>query len=575
MSEPFPTSDDPNAVWQRHMEAGEQALRQGRASEAEQQYLDAVQLAERFELDDPRRVESLTRLGMLYTRLHIQPDERKQAVPPLTAALALREQALGPDHLEVARCLANLAQCFTGGLRPFGSRGAEAEPLLLRALAIQERATPPDLMLLHSTVNQLTTVYQRAGRESEAEAFLQRAAALWERLTGPAHPHALEPLAELGRLYQRQGRVTEAEAVLLQALAHQEQALGPEQAELGLLLQALVAFYRAERRYAEAEKYCRRHLAVSERSPNRDVSERAGDLAGLAALCLMQGNYAEAERLLTQAQALQGPARAHAVEPLPAGRIFAVLLQLSGRIGEAIAWEVQHGDEWSGPFDRGKEIRARVVAPPPTPDEQPEFVWISSLIVGHVRERSVEVRWQTTGGASLAFNHHSEGGDGTSAWGDNEPGPHDGAYSHSLQTSGLWGSIQVFAPARGRADMMSLCFIPARAPAPGGAPRLEVDSRVRLLGRPSFAEAEVRLTNVGDADALRVRIDPVSLPEGWVTLSQRVVSEPLPEPLDVGRIGAGGTGLLILRLCRCDGEAPPAVRVRGTYTDAGGTGRVF
>jgi hypothetical protein len=123
--------------------------------------------------------------------------------------------------------------------------------------------------------------------------------------------------------------------------------------------------------------------------------------------------------------------------------------------------------------------------------------------------------------------------------------------------------------------MMSLAFIPARAPASDGAPRLEVESRVRLLGKPSFAEAEVRLTNAGNGDALRVRLDRVSLPDGWEPLSQYLGGEPLPQPVEIGRIGAGGTGLLIVRLCRRGGQAPPAVTVRGTYTDAGGMATAF
>jgi hypothetical protein len=65
MRDSLRTPSEPDDIWQRHLDAGEQALRQGRTSEAEQQYLDALQLADQFEVHDPRRVESLTRLGLL------------------------------------------------------------------------------------------------------------------------------------------------------------------------------------------------------------------------------------------------------------------------------------------------------------------------------------------------------------------------------------------------------------------------------------------------------------------------------------------------------------------------------
>jgi hypothetical protein len=53
----------------------------------------------------------------------------------LKRALAIWEKTLGPDHLDVATSLDNLALVY----RALGRR-AEAEPLRTRALAIRQKA---------------------------------------------------------------------------------------------------------------------------------------------------------------------------------------------------------------------------------------------------------------------------------------------------------------------------------------------------------------------------------------------------------------------------------------------------
>jgi tetratricopeptide (TPR) repeat protein len=59
----------------------------------------------------------------------------QQAIPLAQRALAIREKALGPEHLDTATALNNLAALYqaTGVY-------AKAEPLYQRALAIREKA---------------------------------------------------------------------------------------------------------------------------------------------------------------------------------------------------------------------------------------------------------------------------------------------------------------------------------------------------------------------------------------------------------------------------------------------------
>jgi len=87
------------------------------------------------------------------------------AEPLLRRALAIDEKALGPDHPDVAVDLNNLAKLFE-------TKGdyAAAEPLMRRALAIDEKALGPD----HPTTRQLKQNLAHVLQES-AEATAPKA----------------------------------------------------------------------------------------------------------------------------------------------------------------------------------------------------------------------------------------------------------------------------------------------------------------------------------------------------------------------------------------------------------------
>src|SRR5262245_43892589 len=69
-------------------------------------------------------------------------------------ALIIREQTLGPDHIDVGQSLNNLASAYL----ELG-RYAEAEPLFKRALVIREKNLGPDDPRVAATVNNLASVY--------------------------------------------------------------------------------------------------------------------------------------------------------------------------------------------------------------------------------------------------------------------------------------------------------------------------------------------------------------------------------------------------------------------------------
>ncbi len=219
-----------------------------------------------------------------------------EAEPLFQRALHIREQALGPDHPEVALSLNNLANLY----REQG-KYAEAEPLYQRALYISEQALGPDHPEVAPSLNNLANFYREQGKYAEAEPLFQRALHIWEQALGPDHPQTAYPLNNLANLYQEQGKYTEAEPLYQRALHIWEQALGPDHPQTAYPLNGLAVLYSSQDKYAEAEPLFQRALHIWEQALGPEHSQVAYPLNNLANLYQEQGKYAESQPLFQRA----------------------------------------------------------------------------------------------------------------------------------------------------------------------------------------------------------------------------------------------------------------------------------
>lgn len=96
-----------------------------------------------------------------------------EAITVLEKMLALEEIELGPEHIDVATTLHNLANLYL-----YQARYAEAEPLYQRALAIVEKALGLDHPQVAMTLNYLAELYYFQGRYAEALAYARRTTAI-------------------------------------------------------------------------------------------------------------------------------------------------------------------------------------------------------------------------------------------------------------------------------------------------------------------------------------------------------------------------------------------------------------
>ena len=109
----------------------------------------------------------------------------------------------------MATDLNNLAQLLKAT-----NRLAEAEPLMRRALAIDEASYGPNHPKVATRLNNLAALLKATNRLAEAEPLMRRALALNEASYGNDHPEVATALTNLAQLLKASNRLAEAEPLM-------------------------------------------------------------------------------------------------------------------------------------------------------------------------------------------------------------------------------------------------------------------------------------------------------------------------------------------------------------------------
>jgi TonB family protein len=183
------------------------------------------------------------------------------------------------------------------------SRTAEAEPVLLRALALYERQEdiPADCV---KVLGDLASIATTRGDLLAAESLLQRALALANARFGADHPDVAAILGGLARLYMRRSQFTKAEP-LLQRLLEIKRARGEEHPEVATVLASLATVHTALGAHESAERVLRRVLVIRERTLAPNHFATVTTLEHLAESCAARGKFEEALTLLHRALAMR------------------------------------------------------------------------------------------------------------------------------------------------------------------------------------------------------------------------------------------------------------------------------
>lgn len=190
------------------------------------------------------------------------------ALPFAEETVRLSEQEFGPEHPTTATLIANLAE-----LQKRLGAYAEAEELLVRALAIRQSALEPDDPFLAESNDSLGVVLNALGRHAEAETYHWEAVRVAEQ-TLSRRPHVISKLARRTALYR-------ARALFNRALV-----------------------FAAEQRYAEAEPLFSGAVAVFEANLGPDHEDNIAPLQHHARVLRALGRDEEAVTLESRAAAL-------------------------------------------------------------------------------------------------------------------------------------------------------------------------------------------------------------------------------------------------------------------------------
>jgi tetratricopeptide (TPR) repeat protein len=216
------------------------------------------------------------------------------ALAKLKEAAQLAEQALGPDHPDVAAPLLGMANLLEVSVKV-----DEAEPLYQRGFAILEKALGAEHARTFSAMYAYAEILARQGKHALAEPLFERTLANWEK-TAQAENRISSLSGQLARVYEAQAKYAQAEPLLERILGIEERRLGMSNTSLIYPLMNLAGNYVDQAKYDKAEPLYWRLLAIEE-SAKRQRVEVALPLTALAVLYSRQGRYGEAEKLLYRA----------------------------------------------------------------------------------------------------------------------------------------------------------------------------------------------------------------------------------------------------------------------------------
>jgi len=175
-------------------------------------------------------------------------------------------------------------------------RAADAERLLLAAVRHIEGVNSEDPRLA-KTLNNLAVLYGTQNREVEAEPLLQRALAINEKAFGWQHPAVALTLQNLGIIYAAQGNFSEAHNVLSESLGISLLVFGSTHPRIGSTLRTFATVYALEGDFQEAKRLAASSISVFERALGERHPETTLSMEMMITLLSIMHREPEAERL--------------------------------------------------------------------------------------------------------------------------------------------------------------------------------------------------------------------------------------------------------------------------------------
>jgi tetratricopeptide (TPR) repeat protein len=244
-----------------------------------------------FIIDESDHLSTVAARNLLAS-LYTEQEKYDEAEWLYKRVVEIHEETLGPDHLDTAASLANLANFYSHDK----DRQRDAEPPYQRAIAIRDKALGPEHPSTATLLTELAELHESLGKYDQAEPLYERALAIREKVLGPEHCDTAMSLNNLAVLKRRQGQKDQAEPLFKRMLAIDEKKeLYTDDQDMAVALRNLAGFCQGQGKNEKAEALFQRSLAIHEKVLGDDI-DTAYSLQYLADFYKDQGKYDEAKK---------------------------------------------------------------------------------------------------------------------------------------------------------------------------------------------------------------------------------------------------------------------------------------
>jgi serine/threonine protein kinase len=272
----------------------------------------AARITGRFDKQPLLEASLRQTIGTAYRNVVEFPSAAQQ----FERALELRRRALGDQHNDTLRSMADLAQMY--GLE---QKFAQAEALYANVLNGQRRLLGEEHPETLTTQHDLGALYRDERKFPESEAIYQKTLNARKRVLGPEHRDTLTTIEAMVILYLMEGKNAQGLELGSKTLEAERRVRGEDSPQMLAMMSLLGLSYAREGKYALAEPLLSKVLEVQRRGLGEENSETLGTMMNLADVYEKQGKVELAAELRTKATAGAGRGRVEQVQAVSTSNI--------------------------------------------------------------------------------------------------------------------------------------------------------------------------------------------------------------------------------------------------------------
>ncbi len=328
---PAPVPVNTTAIWKHLNETGEKEFNEGHYGAAQKSFKEACEIAESYDVQDPRLATSLNNLGNVYFKQDFYPEAERS----IKKALAIRTDIFGQNGLPIADSMNDLAMVYFAE-----NKTDQAEPLLNKALAIRKTSAGVNSLEYADSLKALAAIYNKTGRVDQAMKLLQTTLAIRKKQLGPNSPDVAETENSLAMDYQMKGELKQARTLYKDAQAISTRSLSADHPLVADSLVGLASIDFLQNNFADSERLFLQALRIREKALGEKNLRTGEILSCLAVLKQAQGLSADAAPLFKRALEIKevalGP---NSPEVARSMKMYAQVLRKLGQVDEASKME--------------------------------------------------------------------------------------------------------------------------------------------------------------------------------------------------------------------------------------------